>query len=204
MSDSGASGKMIRSKRDHAKWSSESAMKPVKELIMTQSNFNSSSVGGSSSMADAKLLATFSNYAEAQRLVDQMSDAGFPVEHVRIVGEDLRTVEHVTGRLTIGKAALAGAATGAWLGLFIGLLIGLFTTGESWLWVMLTSLVLGTFWGTILGAVSHWATRGTRDFASIQTLDAGRYDVYVDASHAADAARFVSGSASIPDPGQRS
>jgi hypothetical protein len=153
---------------------------------MTQPD--SSAVGASTGRG--RLLATFPTYAEAQRLVDTMSDAGFPVEHVRIVGEDLRTVEQVTGRMTLAKAALAGAAGGAWFGLFIGLLFGLFTTG-SWLWIVLVSLLLGLIWGTVFGLVSHWATRGARDFSSVQTMEAGHYDVYVDPAQAADAARFL-------------
>src|SRR4029453_7611429 len=96
-----------------------------------------------------------------------------------------------TGRLTTGKAALAGALSGAWFGLFIGLLFGLFADSESWLWVVLTSLLVGTLAGAVYGFVAHWATRGLRDFASIQTLEAGRYDVYVDEAPAAEAARFV-------------
>jgi hypothetical protein len=157
---------------------------------MTQPNFDPSAVGASS-MGGHRPLASFPEYVDAQRLVDKMSDEGFPVEHVRIVGENLRTVEHVTGRVTMAKAALAGAASGAWFGLFVGLLFGLFTTGPSWVSVVGISLLIGLVWGAIFGLVSHWATRGRRDFASIQTLEAGRYDVYVDAAHAAEAARFV-------------
>ena len=44
--------------------------------------------------------------------VDRLSDDGFPVEHVRIVGTGLHSVEQVTGRLTKGRAALGGAAAG--------------------------------------------------------------------------------------------
>lgn len=72
--------------------------------------------------AHYQVLRTVPSYDEAQRLVDRLSDAGFPVEHVRLVGTDLRLVEQVTGRMTYGKAALYGAASGAWLGLLIGLL----------------------------------------------------------------------------------
>jgi hypothetical protein len=144
-----------------------------------------------SSERASTLLASFPTYTEAQRLVDTMSDQGFPVEHVRIVGEDLRTVEYVTGRLNYGKAALAGAASGAWVGLLIGLLLGLFTVGQSWVWVMLVSLLLGVIWGATLGLVGHWATRGARDFSSVQSMEAGRYDVYVDAKDHAEALRFV-------------
>ena len=151
---------------------------------------NSRSAPGSTALASA-LVASFPTYAEAQSLVDTMSDQGFPVEHVRIVGENLRTVEYVTGRLNLGKAALAGAASGAWFGILIGLLLGLFTVGESWAWIMLVSLMFGVLWGATFGVIGHWATRGERDFSSIHTVEAGRYDVYVDAEHAAEAARFI-------------
>ncbi|MCW2761245.1 MAG: hypothetical protein JWR85_1446 [Marmoricola sp.] len=155
---------------------------------MTHSNSRSAPASGA---VASTLVASFPTYAEAQRLVDTMSDQGFPVEHVRIVGENLRTVEYVTGRLNLGKAALAGAASGAWFGLLIGLLLGLFTVGESWVWIMLVSLLLGVIWGATFGLIGYWATRGERDFSSIQTMEAGRYDVYVDAEHAAEAARFI-------------
>lgn len=102
-----------------------------------------------------QLIATFDDYAGAQRLVDRMSDDGFPVEHVRIVGDNVRTVEQVTGRLTRGRAAMAGAA-----------------------------------WGAIFGFVAHWSTRGERDFASVTSLQAESYHVYVDATHAGQAARY--------------
>ena len=76
-------------------------------------------------------VASFGTYEEAQEAVDRLSDSGFPVENIDIIGSDLRTVERVTGRLTKRNAAAAGAASGAWFGLFIGLLVGLFTTGAD-------------------------------------------------------------------------
>ncbi len=136
------------------------------------------------------LVASFPSYADAQDLVDRMSDEGFPVEHVRIIGDNVRTVEQVTGRMTRGKAAMAGAASGAWFGLLIGLLLGLFAVGPGWLWLVLVSLLFGTVWGAIFGFLAHWTTRGKRDFASVTALQAERYDVYVDASHATQAARY--------------
>src|SRR5215510_6341987 len=65
--------------------------------------------------------ATFPDYASAQRAVDFLSDEKFPVERTAIVGTNLRLVENVLGRMTTGRAAIAGAASGAWFGLFIGL-----------------------------------------------------------------------------------
>lgn len=137
-----------------------------------------------------QLIASFPDYAGAQHLVDRMSDDGFPVEHVRIVGHDVRTVEQVTGRMTRVKAALAGAASGAWFGLLIGLLLGLFAVGPAWVWLVLVSVVIGAAWGAVFGFLAHWTTRGQRDFASVTSLRAERYDVYVDASYAAQAARY--------------
>ena len=124
-------------------------------------------------------VATYSTYAEAERAVDALSDAGFPVEVVEIVGQDLRLVERVAGRLTNARAAGAGAASGAWFGLFIGLLVGLFTTGPEWIGLMIGGLLIGAFWGAVFGFFAHWATRGQRDFASVRKLEAGRYEVTV-------------------------
>ena len=50
--------------------------------------------------ADKETVASYATYGEAQRAVDALSDAGFPVESVVIVGHDVRLVERVTGRLT--------------------------------------------------------------------------------------------------------
>jgi hypothetical protein len=122
-------------------------------------------------------IASFDNYEGAQACVDSLSDAMFPVEHLDIVGSDLRSVERVLGRLTSGKAAAAGAASGAWFGLFFGLLVGLFTTGPEWLGLILGGLLIGAAWGAVFGYVGHAATGGRRDFASTQTLVASRYDV---------------------------
>lgn len=142
-------------------------------------------------MTGSSLLASFSDYVDAQRLVDRMSDDGFPVESVRIVGEGVRTVEQVTGRMTRGRAAASGAAGGAWFGVLLGLLFGLFTSGAGWVLMLLVSLLIGAFWGAVFGFVAHWSTRGRRDFSSVMTLQAHRYEVHVDQAQAAQAARYV-------------
>jgi hypothetical protein len=122
-------------------------------------------------------VASFSSYDEAQAAVDRLSDDGFPVEHIDIVGSDLRLVERVTGRLTKGGAATAGMASGAWFGLMIGLVIGLFTTGANWLGVVLGGIVIGAIWGGVFGYAGHAATQGRRDFSSTKALVAMKYDV---------------------------
>jgi hypothetical protein len=91
--------------------------------------------------AGQRLVAYVGTYADAQALVDRMSDDGFPVEHVRYVGDGLRTVEQVTGGMTKGKAALAGSATGAWIGALIGLLFLLFAVGPFWFWIWVLLII---------------------------------------------------------------
>ena len=59
-------------------------------------------------------VAHFGDYEAAQHAVDQLSDDGFPVEKLDIVGSNLRLVERVTGRLTKARAAGAGAISGMW------------------------------------------------------------------------------------------
>ena len=69
-------------------------------------------------------LGVFEKYDEAQRAVDYLSDEQFPVQNCMIVGTELKQIERVTGRLTYGKAAVAGAAlSGLWFGLFVGLIL---------------------------------------------------------------------------------
>lgn len=132
-------------------------------------------------------VATYTEYAAAQRAVDYLSDNQFPVETTAIVGSNLRLVENVLGRLTTGRAALAGAASGAWFGLFIGLLFGIFSDA-NWFAVVFSALAIGAFWGALFGAIAHGMTRGQRDFTSRSSLQATEYAVTVDAEHS-DAAR---------------
>jgi uncharacterized membrane protein len=131
-------------------------------------------------------VASYDDYAAAQRAVDRLSDDGFPVEHLDIIGSDLRLIERVTGRLTKARAAGAGAVSGAWFGLLIGLLLSIFTTGPWW-GLFVVGAVIGAVWGALFGFLGHAATRGARDFASARTLAAMRYDIvardgYLDAA----------------------
>src|SRR4029453_8444486 len=77
------------------------------------------------------VVATYDSYVEAEQAIDRLSDAKFPGENTERVGRDLRLVEQITGRMTLGRATLLGLGGGAWIGLLIGLLIGIFTTTTS-------------------------------------------------------------------------
>src|SRR5665811_2375564 len=75
-------------------------------------------------------LGTYDKYADAQKAVDYLSDHEFAVENCMIVGTELRQVERVTGRLTRGRVAGAGALSGMWMGLFVGLILSLIHISE--------------------------------------------------------------------------
>jgi hypothetical protein len=134
-------------------------------------------------------VARYADYASAQKAVDFLSDEGFPVDRAAIIGTGLRLVENVTGRLTVVKAAQAGALSGAWFGVFIGFLFTLFSDSAVWA-VLLVTIVIGAIWGAAFGAIAHALTGGRRDFTSKSTLQAAEYAVTVDAE-VADAARTL-------------
>jgi hypothetical protein len=131
-------------------------------------------------------VASYPDYPSAQRAVDYLSDNKFPVERTSIVGTDLRLVENVLGRLTVARAALAGAASGAWFGLFVGLLLGIFSH-VNWFGVIIATVLIGAVWGAIFGAIAQAATGGRRDFSSRSSLQAAQYAVMADAEVAEEA-----------------
>jgi hypothetical protein len=125
-----------------------------------------------------QVIATYDVYAEAQRAVDFLSDEGFPVQNVSIVGSDLKMVEKVTGRLTRGRAAAAGAASGAWFGLFVGVLLAVFAKdGTNVFALVVSALLYGAAFGAIFGFVGHALSRGKRDFTSRSKIASSRYEI---------------------------
>ena len=144
-----------------------------------------------SSAQETLVLRVYQKYTDAQRLVDALSDTGFPVEHVRIVGEGLQSIEQVTGRMTKGRATGYGAGAGAWFGLLVGLLLSLFATGSGVLGSVVGSLLIGAVWGALFGFTAQWATGGERDFSSEGRLAASRYVVSVDAAYFNEAKKIA-------------
>jgi hypothetical protein len=125
-------------------------------------------------------IATYDTYVEAQRAVDFLADQQFAVENVSIIGSDLKMVEKVTGRLTRGRAAAAGAASGAWFGLFVGVLLSLFSkSGTNGFLLVVSALIYGAVFGTIFGFVSHALSGGKRDFTSRSKIVSSRYEIVV-------------------------
>ncbi|WP_235954210.1 general stress protein [Actinomyces faecalis] len=146
-------------------------------------------------MPPGEEVASFSTYAEAQHAVDALSDEGFPVQHLAIIGTDLRQVENITGRMSWGRAIVSGAASGLWLGLFFGALLALVGPSQMGGAALIASaVIMGVVWGTLFQVIGYAMTRGKRDFTSTSAVIASRYSI-IAAQHAPDAARAL---ASLP------
>ncbi|NUT46122.1 MAG: glycine zipper family protein [Saccharothrix sp.] len=140
------------------------------------------------------VIGSYDTYAEAERAVDYLSDQRFPVERTAIAGRGLSTFEQVTGRLTAWRAAGQAALSGAVLGALFGWLFGLF----DWINPLISGLLLalyGAIFGAVIGAVvgliGYAMTGGRRDFSSVPSMRAERYEVLVDATDAAHAAQLL-------------
>ncbi|WP_330261024.1 general stress protein [Streptomyces sp. NBC_00539] len=141
-----------------------------------------------------RTIASYATYQEAERAVDHLSDQGFPVERVAIIGQDLRLVEQVTGRMGNGGAALHGAASGALPGALIGWIFGVLNWLNpvvSGLLLALYGLIFGALVGALLGLLVHAAQRGRRDFASVSSMQPSRYEVVADEAVADEAVRLL-------------
>ena len=139
-----------------------------------------------------RVIASYDNYADAEAAVDHLADRKFPVERLAIVGQNVKLVEQVTGRLTYPTAAAHGAAAGALPGALIGWIFGLLDWVDpltSSLLLALYGLVFGAVLGAILETVLFAMQRGRRDFTTITAVVPSRYDVLADAEVADQAIR---------------
>lgn len=129
-------------------------------------------------------LGVFDDYAGAQRAVDHLSDHEFPVQNCMIVGTELKQVERVTGRLTWRRVLAGGALTGLWLGIFVGLVFSLFGSSQETLPTLLSTMLFGVLFGTGWAALGYAVSRGQRDFTSVSTVVATKYEVLVEHKYA--------------------
>lgn len=144
-----------------------------------------------------ELLGRYRSYEDAQKVVDHLAaDQDFDVKALTIVGNDLRSVEKVRGRLSYPRVAGTGALQGALFGAFMGLLLMLFTPEAPLLNLGMAVLMGMAIW-MIIGVVSFAARRGTRGFVSASQLTATTYDVVCDFQVAAKARQLVAG-AGVP------
>ncbi|NIJ06012.1 general stress protein [Frigoribacterium faeni] len=126
------------------------------------------------------VLGTYASYPEAQAVVERLSHAEFPIRQLAIIGNELTTVERVTGRLTYGRAALAGAVTGLWIGVFVGAVMLLFSPDTASVATLVAAALIGAGFGMLYGLASFAISRRRRDFTSTHQVLARSYQIVVD------------------------
>lgn len=125
-----------------------------------------------------EIISTYDHYADAMHAVDRLARADFPVNEVSIVGNDVRSVERVTGKLSYGRVAVMGALSGAYLGLFLGLLLFIFQPENAAIGgVFVSAIAIGAGFGMLFGVLSYAMNRNRRDFSSVMQFVAARYDL---------------------------
>ncbi|HEY8319893.1 MAG TPA: general stress protein [Amnibacterium sp.] len=150
-------------------------------MTSTQGAFGASRQMSFPKPPSGDVIATYDSYEGAQQAVDELAHADFPVRSASIVGNDMKSVERVTGRLSWGRAAGAGAASGLWLGLFLGVVTLIFSTrANPGVGYLVGAVLLGAAFGILFGLVSYAATRSRRDFSSVMQVVASTYSLVVD------------------------
>jgi len=125
------------------------------------------------------VLGTYDSYPEAQRVVDRLAKADFPVSKLAIVGNGLTSVEIVTRKRSWNRAALSGMLSGAWFGIFIGLLLSLISPTFTWQ-LFAAAVFIGAALGLFLQLISYAVSRRSRDFESVSQVIAANYQIVLE------------------------
>lgn len=123
-------------------------------------------------------VAAFPSYEAAQKAVSSLISAEVPARDIAIVGQGLRSIERITGRLGYATAARSGAVNGLLLGLLMSFIFVLGQPNVS-VAVFLGVLLIGVAIGMLLSLVTYAIVRRRRDFASVMQVVADQYEVCV-------------------------
>lgn len=135
---------------------------------------------------EGEIVASTRDYEGAQKTVSKLIAQEVPARDIAIVGQSVRTVERVTGRLGYAAAARSGAINGVLIGLFLSaiLVIG---NPEVPIQLFVGFVFIGVALGMILSLVTYAIVRRRRDFASVTQFAADHYEVRVQAASLAKA-----------------
>ncbi|MCC4906871.1 general stress protein [Microbacterium sp. cx-59] len=142
-------------------------------------------------------VASFSQYEKAQKAVSALIAADVPAKEIAIVGQGLRSIERVTGRLGYATAARSGAVNGLVLGVLFAFIFVLGTPTVA-IQAFVGVLLVGIAIGMLLSILMFSIVRRRRDFASVMQVVADHYDVRVMAS-SVHRARAALGAAKTAD-----
>lgn len=137
-----------------------------------------------------EVVASMREYEAAQKTVSKLIAGEVPARDIAIVGQGVRTVERITGRLGYATAARSGAVNGILIGLFLSaiLVIG---NPEVPIQLFVGFVLIGVAIGMILSLVTFAIVRRRRDYASVTQLAADHYEVTVLAASLATARQVL-------------
>lgn len=138
-------------------------------------------------------VASTRDYEVAQKTVSKLIAGDVPARDIAIVGQGVRTVERVTGRLGYAAAARSGAINGVLIGLVLSAIM-LFGNPDAPIQLFLGFILIGVALGMIMSLITYSIVRRRRDFASMTQMLADHYEVRVQAGALAKA-RQVMGAA---------
>ncbi|MFH8250377.1 general stress protein [Microbacterium sp. B2969] len=141
-------------------------------------------------------VAEFRTYEAAQKAVSTLIAADVPAREIAIVGQGLRSIERVTGRLGYAAAARTGAINGLLLGMLFSAILVLGSPSLP-IQAFVGVLFVGIAIGMLLSIVTFSIVRRRRDFASVMQVVADHYEVTVGPS-AIHRARQVLGPVAPP------
>ncbi|MFC5434518.1 general stress protein [Microbacterium suwonense] len=125
-----------------------------------------------------EMVASTRDYEVAQKTVSKLIAGEIPARDIAIVGQGVRTVERVTGKLGYAAAARSGAINGVLIGLVLSAIM-LFGNSEAPVSLFLGFILIGVALGMIMSLVTYSIVRRRRDFASMTQMLADHYEVRV-------------------------
>lgn len=126
-------------------------------------------------------IASFPTYDAAQKAVSSLIAGEVPARDIAIVGQGLRSVERVTGRLGYASAARSGAINGLLLGLLFSAILVIGSPSVP-IQAFVGVLFVGIAIGMLLSIITYSFVRRRRDYASVMQVVADHYEVTVTAS----------------------
>ncbi|WP_461476027.1 YflT domain-containing protein [Microbacterium sp. HJ5] len=126
-------------------------------------------------------VASFPTYDAAQKAVSSLIAAEVPARDIAIVGQGLRSIERVTGRLGYASAARSGAINGVLLGLLFSAILVIGSPSVP-IQAFVGVLFVGIAIGMLLSIITYSLVRRRRDYASVMQVVADHYEVTVAAS----------------------
>lgn len=123
-------------------------------------------------------VASFPTYEAAQKAVSALIAGEIPARDIAIVGQGLRSIERVTGRLGYATAARSGAINGLLLGLFFSAIFVLGSPSVP-IQAFVGVLFVGIAIGMLMSILTYSFVRRRRDFASVMQVVADHYEVTV-------------------------